>query len=123
MMGFADLVFEQGGRFWVLDYKSNALGERDADYDHEALEAAMAEHRYDVQAALYLLALHRLLRQRLGEHYDPAQHLGGALYLFMRGMDGPEAGCLWVRPPLALLEGLEGLIDMQHQEEEKEEEA
>ncbi|WP_428505251.1 exodeoxyribonuclease V subunit beta [Roseateles sp.] len=120
MMGFADLVFEQGGRFWVLDYKSNALGERDADYDHEALEGAMAEHRYDVQAALYLLALHRLLRQRLGEHYDPAQHLGGALYLFMRGMDGPQAGCLWVRPPLALLEGLEGLIDTQHQEEQEE---
>ncbi|PND37989.1 exodeoxyribonuclease V subunit beta [Paucibacter aquatile] len=122
MMGFADLVFEQGGRFWVLDYKSNALGERDADYDHEVLEAAMAEHRYDVQAALYLLALHRLLRQRLGELYEPAQHLGGALYLFMRGMDGPEAGCLWVRPPLALLEGLEDLIDAQHQEEEKVEE-
>ncbi|MDB5999200.1 MAG: exodeoxyribonuclease subunit beta, partial [Rhizobacter sp.] len=48
LMGFADLVFEHEGRYWVLDYKSNALGSRDADYHRGALESAMAEHRYDV---------------------------------------------------------------------------
>mgnify|MGYP006144932757 CR=1 FL=1 len=57
LMGFADLVFFHGGRYWVLDYKSNALGTRDADYTHAALAGSMAEHRYDVQAGLYLLAL------------------------------------------------------------------
>lgn len=92
LMGFADLVFEHEGRYWVLDYKSNRLGENGADYDRDALEASMAHHRYDVQAAIYLLALHRLLRARLGAAYDPAHQLGGALYLFLRGIDGPQCG-------------------------------
>ncbi len=52
----------------------------------------MLEHRYDVQAALYLLALHRLLRSRLGDAYVPAQQLGGALYYFLRGIDGVTQG-------------------------------
>ena len=61
LKGFADLVFEHDGRYWILDYKSNALGADDDAYTHDALEASMAAHRYDVQAAIYLLALHRLL--------------------------------------------------------------
>jgi exodeoxyribonuclease V beta subunit len=110
LMGFADLVFEHDGRWWVLDHKSNALGARDADYDAAALQAAMCEHRYDVQAALYLLALHRLLRARLGAAYVPARHLGGAVYLFLRGIQGPEAGCCTVAAPVALVEALDALI-------------
>ena len=92
LMGFADLVFEHEGRYWVLDYKSNRLGTSGADYDRDALEESMAHHRYDVQAAVYLLALHRLLRARMGKSYEPARQLGGALYLFLRGIDGPERG-------------------------------
>ncbi|MEY4749603.1 MAG: hypothetical protein RIQ60_1817 [Pseudomonadota bacterium] len=107
LMGFADLVFESGGRYWVLDYKSNALGDDDAGYTAEALRDAMAAHRYDVQAALYLLALHRLLRLRLGERYDPAQHLGGAVYLFLRGIRGPESGCCVIQPDATLLDALD----------------
>ncbi len=107
VMGFADLVFEHGGRYWVLDYKSNALGDNDAAYDRDALERGMAEHRYDVQAALYLLALHRLLRSRLGAAYEPERHLGGAVYLFMRGVHGPERGCYVVSPPAAMLQVLD----------------
>jgi len=111
LMGFADLVFEHGGRWWVLDYKSNHLGDGDADYHAAALDAAMLAHRYDLQAALYLLALHRLLRQRLGADYDPAQHLGGAVYLFLRGVRGPQAGCRVVQAPLALLDALDACLD------------
>jgi exodeoxyribonuclease V beta subunit len=110
LMGFADLVFESGGRYWVLDYKSNALGSSDADYHADALQAAMAQHRYDVQAALYLLALHRLLRLRLGDAYDPARQLGGAVYLFMRGLRGPEAGCVLVEPDPGLLDALDRVM-------------
>ena len=110
LMGFADLVFEHGGRFWVLDYKSNHLGPTDADYDADALEAAMAQHRYDVQAALYLLALHRLLRNRLGESYDPARQLGGAVFLFLRGFRGPREGVYHLVPPPALLTDLDALL-------------
>jgi len=110
LMGFADLVFEHEGRFWVLDYKSNHLGDTGQAYHRDALEAAMAEHRYDVQAAIYLLALHRLLRDRLGESYDPEQHLGGAVYLFLRGIDGPERGCYFVPPHLPLLDDLDAML-------------
>ena len=111
LMGFADLVFEHGGRYWVLDYKSNHLGPDDGAYSATALEGAMAAHRYDVQAALYLLALHRLLRARLGAAYLPQQHLGGAVYLFLRGIDGSAGGCCTLPAPLPLLQGLDAMLD------------
>jgi exodeoxyribonuclease V beta subunit len=110
VMGFADLVFEHDGRYWVLDYKSNQLGPEGSAYTAAALTEAMALHRYDVQAALYLLALHRLLRQRLGDAYDPATQLGGAIYLFLRGLDGPAQGQHLVLPDLALLDALDALL-------------
>ncbi|WP_416558836.1 exodeoxyribonuclease V subunit beta [Limnohabitans sp. yimb22184] len=110
LMGFADLVFEHEGRYWVLDYKSNHLGADEAAYTPQALAAAMAHHRYEVQAALYMLALHRLLRARLGEAYDPAQQLGGAVYLFLRGIDGPAGGCCTLPAPLELLDGLDAML-------------
>ncbi len=111
LMGFADLVFEHEGRYWVLDYKSNHLGADDAAYTAQALDAAMAQHRYEVQAALYMLALHRLLRARLGSAYNPAQQLGGAVYLFLRGIDGPAGGCCTLPAPLALLDGLDAMLN------------
>jgi exodeoxyribonuclease V beta subunit len=110
LMGFADLVFEHDGRYWVLDYKSNHLGADDAAYTTQALDAAMAHHRYEVQAALYMLALHRLLRARLGEAYNPAQQLGGAVYLFLRGIDGPAGGCCTLPAPIELLDGLDAML-------------
>jgi len=102
LTGFMDLVLLHQGRYYVLDYKSNRL----AAYLPEALQQAMLMHRYDVQAALYLLALHRLLKSRLPD-YDPAQHLGGALYLFLRGIDQPGCGLLHVSPPVALIEAMD----------------
>ncbi|WP_416548224.1 exodeoxyribonuclease V subunit beta [Limnohabitans sp. DCL3] len=110
LMGFADLVFEHEGRYWVLDYKSNHLGADDAAYTAQALDAAMAQHRYEVQAALYMLALHRLLRARLGEAYNPALQLGGAVYLFLRGIDGPAGGCCTLPAPIELLDGLDAML-------------
>ncbi len=116
LMGFTDLVFEHEGRYWVLDYKSNHLGMTDEDYGAQALAAAMAQHRYDVQAAIYLLALHRLLRSRLGEDYDPSQQLGGAIYLFLRGIEGPARGCCLIQPDAALLESLDAMLTPQEQD-------
>ncbi|WKB53087.1 exodeoxyribonuclease V subunit beta [Eleftheria terrae] len=112
LMGFADQVFEHAGRYWVLDYKSNALGTRDEDYSAAALQAAMAQHRYEVQAALYLLALHRLLRARLGAGYDPARQLGGAIFLFLRGIRGPAAGCCHIPALPALLDALDQAVGL-----------
>ncbi|RGE41097.1 exodeoxyribonuclease V subunit beta [Comamonas testosteroni] len=110
LMGFADLVFSHEGRYWVLDYKTNHLGSEAAAYGPQALEQAMLEHRYDVQAALYLLALHRLLQSRLRDDYVPEEHLGGALYFFLRGLDGEAAGMQVLQPPMELLHGLNALL-------------
>lgn len=110
LMGFADLVFEHQGRYWVLDYKSNYLGENDACYDSAALANAMAEHRYDVQAAIYMLALHRLLKLRLGESYQPEEHLGGAVYLFLRGLKGPQRGVCLLTKCSGLMDELDAML-------------
>ncbi|WP_295999401.1 exodeoxyribonuclease V subunit beta [Rugamonas sp.] len=112
LKGFADLVFEHEGRFWVLDYKSNALGAGDAAYHRQALAGGMAEHRYDIQGAIYMLALHRLLQSRLGDAYDPAAQLGGAIFFFLRGIGNAHTrGCYVLEPDLALLDGLDTLLD------------
>jgi len=114
LKGFTDLIFEHEGRYWVLDYKSNALGGGDGAYHKAALAAGMAEHRYDIQGALYMLALHRLLKSRMGEAYDPEQHLGGAIFLFLRGIANPQTrGCYLLAPDPILLDGLESLLDDQ----------
>ncbi len=85
LKGFVDLVFEHQGRWWMVDYKSNRLGDRLADYAPPRLARAMADHHYYLQYHLYAVALHRLLAYRLPT-YDPGTHFGGALYLFIRGM-------------------------------------
>ena len=110
LTGFADLVFAHNGRYWVLDYKSNALGSDATAYDAAALAQAVVAHRYDVQAALYMLALHRLLRARLGDAYHAEQHLGGALFFFLRGIDGAQAGVSHIAPPMALLDALDAML-------------
>ncbi len=102
LIGFMDLVLEHEGRYYVLDYKSNRL----ASYAQPLLQAAILEHRYDVQYTLYTLALHRLLKSRLPD-YDYDLHVGGAIYLFLRGMDQAGGGVFFDRPPRALIAALD----------------
>ena len=90
MKGFIDLVFEHQGKYYVVDYKSNHLGNNDVDYQHESLDNAMVAHDYPLQYLIYSLALHRYLKLRLPD-YTPEKHLGGVYYLFIRGMK-PEWG-------------------------------
>jgi exodeoxyribonuclease V beta subunit len=102
LTGFLDLVFESGGRYYVLDYKSNRL----ADYSPPSLAAAVLHSRYELQYTLYLLALHRLLRSRLPD-YDYDRHIGGALYVFARGIGTPSNGIYRDCPPRALIDALD----------------
>ena len=107
--GFIDLAFEHDGRYYVVDYKSNWLGEDDAAYTAEAMQRAVAAQRYDLQYVLYLLALHRQLQVRLSD-YDYDRHMGGALYLFLRGSRADGQGIHHARPPRALIEALDALF-------------
>jgi exodeoxyribonuclease V beta subunit len=109
--GFQDLVFEHDGRYWVLDYKASWLGQDDAAYTPAALSASVAANRYDVQGALYLLALHRLLRSRLGAAYAPDRQLGGALFFFLRGVGhAGTRGCFHLKPDTAFLDRMDALL-------------
>ncbi len=83
MTGLIDLTYHHDGRWYVLDYKSNRL----PAYDAAALQRAMAQGEYDLQALIYTLALHRWLRFRLGDAYDYARDFGGIRYVFCRGLD------------------------------------
>ncbi|MCE4071574.1 MULTISPECIES: exodeoxyribonuclease V subunit beta [Pseudomonas] len=109
LKGFIDLVFEHEGRYYVADYKSNWLGADDEAYTQEALREALLEHRYDLQYALYLFALHRLLQARLPD-YDYDRHIGGAMYLFLRGSSSATQGMYLERPPKALMDELDRLF-------------
>ena len=105
LTGVMDLVFEHQGRYGVLDYKSNRLD----NYLPASLDAAVLDHRYDVQYVLYTLALHRLLQVRL-PNYDYDQHMAGGVYVFLRGIDQASAGVHGHRPARALIEALDGLF-------------
>jgi exodeoxyribonuclease V beta subunit len=105
LTGSLDLVLQHEHRYWVVDYKSNKLN----DYAAATLQDAVLQKRYEVQYVLYTLALHRLLKVRLPA-YDYDQHMGGAVYLFMRGINQTGAGVHFQRPPQALIETLDGLF-------------
>jgi exodeoxyribonuclease V beta subunit len=109
LKGFMDLVFEHQGRYYVADYKSNWLGPDDAAYTPAAMRAAILHARYELQYVLYLLALHRLLKSRLPD-YDYDRHVGGAVYLFLRGGYAPSQGLHVERPPRELIEALDALF-------------
>jgi exodeoxyribonuclease V beta subunit len=107
LTGFADLILAWKGCFHVLDYKTNWLGPSLEDYRGKALDAAMAEHHYPLQALIYTVALHRYLRQRM-DGYTAERHLGDSRYLFVRALGlAPESGIWRKRWPAALIEALD----------------
>ncbi|WP_413113729.1 exodeoxyribonuclease V subunit beta [Thaumasiovibrio sp. DFM-14] len=110
LKGFIDLIFEHQGRFYVLDWKSNWLGEQPSDYTPEKLQTAITEHRYDLQYQLYTLALHRYLSSRITD-YDYDVHFGGVYYLFLRGIDAAgQTGIHYARPDKSLVVAFDAIM-------------
>jgi exodeoxyribonuclease V beta subunit len=109
--GFIDLMFEYDGKFYVADYKSNHLGDSYEHYHYSAMEEAMTGHDYHLQAILYTLALHRWLKHKL-PNYDYKTHIGGAYYLFIRGMSQatPGNGVYFVLPEQSMIQALDDLF-------------
>ena len=123
LSGSVDAVLRVGDRYLVVDYKTNWLGDPGrpltaADYARPRLVEAMLHSDYPLQALLYCVVLHRFLRWRLPGS-QPARHLGGVLYLFLRGMCGPHtpvvdghpAGVFSWQPPAALIGAVSDLVD------------
>lgn len=105
LRGEIDLVYQHAGKFFVVDYKSNYLGNGFEHYHQTALEQAMDAHGYWLQAGIYQVALHRYLQLRL-PNYDINTHLGGVEYVFLRGMhpEKPDYGrLLWQPSPTFIL--------------------
>ena len=120
LSGSVDAVLRIGDRYVVVDYKTNWLGDpaaplTAADYARPRLAEAMLHSDYPLQALLYSVVLHRFLRWRL-PRYAPEKHLGGVMYLFLRGMCGPDtpivdghpAGVFSWQPPAAADHGVVG---------------
>lgn len=110
LKGYIDLLLEHKGKYYVVDWKSNYLGVDASAYSQHAMAEALLHKRYDMQYVLYILALHRLLRSRLPD-YNYAKHIGGAVYVFLRGIDNPDTqGLLLDKPEQALIERLDRLF-------------
>lgn len=94
LRGEIDLVYAHAGKYYVVDYKSNYLGANDASYEPEQLKIAMSHAGYWLQAAIYQVALHRLLKLRISDYQgNEATYLGAVEYLFLRGIGhGAQAG-------------------------------
>lgn len=129
LSGSIDVVLRihgaDGDRFVVVDYKTNTLGEPGRpltawDYTPAKVTDAMLHSHYPLQSLLYSVVLHRFLRWRV-PGYDPEVHLGGILYLYLRGMVGPQTpvvdgvpcGVFSWKPPAALVLELSALLDGQ----------
>jgi exodeoxyribonuclease V beta subunit len=110
MTGFIDMVAEHDGRYYVIDWKSNYLGPNDDAYTTAAMSDALVDKRYDIHLCLYLTALHRHLRHRLKD-YDYDEHIGGALFVFLRGIGNEDTrGVFHHKPDKAFIDALDTLM-------------
>jgi exodeoxyribonuclease V beta subunit len=112
LMGFMDMVFEQGGRYYLLDWKSNHLGNSLDDYGQSAMTESMQSNLYPLQYLLYTVALNRYLLLRV-KNYHYTTHFGGVLYVFLRGVSreqGESRGFFRGLPSEGLIEALTDLL-------------
>ncbi len=117
MKGSLDLVAKfttkQGDKFFMIDYKSNYLGDSFGDYTQDSILKSIFEARYDVQILFYSLALYRFLKCTLHDFlYE--KDFGGVMYLYLRGMNSNNTvspGQFYVRPSEELIKRLSDLFD------------
>lgn len=108
LKGFIDLIFRVGDQYFILDYKSNYLGDTQADYSPDKLDQAMKDAGYDLQYHIYTVALHRFLQKRI-KGYEYNENFGGVLYLFLRGVEQnkPGSGVFFDKPDFGLINQLD----------------
>lgn len=117
MKGSLDLVAKfttkQGDKFFMIDYKSNYLGDSFCDYTQDSILKSIFEARYDVQILFYSLALFRFLKCTLHD-FSYEKDFGGVMYLYLRGMNSNDTvspGQFYVRPSEELIKRLSDLFD------------
>ena len=76
--GFADLIVVYQEKYYLIDWKTNWLGNDPSCYTQDKLHAEMEKHNYFLQAEIYLEALQKALKMFHRE-------IGGCFYVFVRG--------------------------------------
>ncbi|OTG72719.1 exonuclease V subunit beta [Acinetobacter sp. ANC 4169] len=110
LTGSIDLVYFDGQQYHIADYKSNFLGTDQAHYVAQEIRQSMSQASYWLQAGLYLVALHRYLSVQM-QDYDIEKHLGGASYLYLRGMNGQaEQGFYHWKPKAEFILRLDAIL-------------
>lgn len=88
LTGVIDLFFTFQGKYFLVDWKTNFLGDDLSSYEMPNLEKCMQEHRYDLQASLYIKAAKAFLAKK---GLNP-EAFGGMMYIFVRGLDPDGRG-------------------------------
>ena len=110
MNGKIDLFFEHEGKYYILDWKSNFLGNSLDFYDTKHVTDAMYENNYNLQYLIYTVALTKYLKLRKPD-FDYDTHFGGVIYLFLRGVRaGGQTGIYFTKPEKQLIKDIKGLI-------------
>ena len=114
--GFVDLFFEYKGKYYVLDWKSNFLGDTMEDYTEGKLIDAMNESNYHLQYLIYTMAMKKYLSMKI-PNFDYEKQFGGAIYVFLRGVRaGNDNGIFSHKPSLELIEKLEAIFKTKEQQ-------
>jgi exodeoxyribonuclease V beta subunit len=113
VIGSVDFVFAHDGRYYVVDWKSNFLGENSADYLPERISRSIAKERYHLQFSLYTVALDAHLSRCLGKDWNYERDFGGVYYLYLRGFgthpDGKH-GAFFHRPSAGFVSKLRSIL-------------
>lgn len=113
LKGEIDLIYEYNHRFYVVDYKSNFISNQLSDYCEQNLNIAMNEAGYWLQACIYQVALHRLLKLRIADYQGNESHyLGGVEFIFLRGIDSnnPKLGRVFWQVPMELIFAMDNIL-------------
>ena len=113
LTGFIDLIVRQNGKYYIVDYKSNYLGNSLADYSREHLKEEICNASYDLQYHLYTVALVKYLKSRMPD-FNYEKDFGGVAYLFVRGMRKGEDNGVWFhKPDEAVIQSLANELEVQ----------
>lgn len=111
LTGLIDLFFEHNGKYYILDWKSNYLGDHLDHYaEGDTMKKALNEGNYHLQYLIYSMAVKNYLEARLPD-FDYDTHFGGAIYVYLRGARaGKNTGIYTTKPSLAEVEALERIF-------------
>lgn len=102
--GFMDLLVQIDNKVYLVDYKSNYLGDSMSDYNNHAICMSVAREHYYLQYLIYTVALKRYYASR---KVDLMPIFGGVRYLYLRGISA-EGGGIWKdQPSPALIKALD----------------